>query len=456
VKMLARDVDGAIGVSPDGQQLVYARGYPQRDEGIIATSNADGAGEQRLVTHSQRDVYPSSSRAWGPAWSPDGEMIAYALRSAETSASYWNVMTIRVKDHTEQQVTHQQWRSIGQLAWLSDGTGMIVAASDKESYPSQQLWHVSYPGGDVRRITNDTNDYSGVSLTADSNALSTVQTQENSSIWTAPGGDASRAKQITFNNSEGRSGLCWTPDGRIVYTSRTQGFMNVWITNADGTSQQQLTADARSNTRPSVSPDGRYIIFVSNRTGNDCVWRTEIGGGNPRQLTNGPNAQSPESTPDGQWVVYSGSETGPNKLWKVPIDGGSPIQLTDYTSSRPAISPDGNQIAFRFVDEQATPKRQRFAIMTVEGGQRIKAFDLPEPLEQMIRWTPDGRALTYVDVRDGISNIWSYPIDGSPPKQMTGFKSDRIFGYAWSRDGKQLAVARGSIATDVVLISAFR
>ena len=83
-------------------------------------------------------------------------------------------------------------------------------------------------------------------------------------------------------------------------------------------------------------------------------------------------------------------------------------------------------------------------------------FDLPEPLEQMIRWTPDGRALTYVDTRDGISNIWAYPIDGSPPKQLTGFKSDRIFGYAWSRDGKQLAVARGSIATDVVLISDFR
>lgn len=137
VKMLARDVDGGISLSPDGQHLVYARGYPQRDEGIIATSNADGAGEQRLVTHRQRDVYPpSSSRAWGPSWSPNGEMIAYALRSADTSGSYWNVMSIRVNDHSEQQITHQQWRSVGQLAWLSDGSGLIVAASDKESYPS--------------------------------------------------------------------------------------------------------------------------------------------------------------------------------------------------------------------------------------------------------------------------------------------------------------------------------
>ena len=283
-----------------------------------------------------------------------------------------------------------------------------------------------------------------------------MQTQQNSNIWIAPGGDASRATQITSNNSEGMSGVRWTPDGRIVYTSRTQGFVNIRIMNADGTGQRQLTAEPGGSFGPSVSPDGRYVVFTSNRTGNYCVWRMEIDGSNPKQLTNVASAQNAEITPDGRWVVYSGTETGLSNLWKVPIDGGSPIRLTDYTSSGPVPSPNGKLIAFKFVDEQATPKRQRFAIMTVEGGQITKVFDLPQPLEQMIRWTPDGRALTYVDTRDGISNNWAYPIDGSPPKQLTGFKSDRVFGYAWSRDGKQLAVARGSIATDVVLISAFR
>lgn len=457
MKMLARDVDGGISLSPDGQQLVYMRGYPQRNEGLIATSNADGAGEQQLVTHRQRDLYPPGiSRAWGPSWSPDGEMIAYALRSEEGSASYWNVMTIRVNDHSEQQITHQQWRSVGQLAWLSDGSGLIVAASDKESYPSQQIWHVSYPHGQVRRITNDTNDYGGISLTSDSNALGTVQTQQNSNIWIAPGGDASLATQITSNNSDGLSGVAWTPDGKIVYTSRTRSLVNIWIVNKDGTSQNQLTADARASIGPSVSPDGRYIVFASNRTGNYGAWRMEIDGSNPTQFTGIANAQSAEITPDGQWVVYSGTEAGVGNLWKVAIDGGNPIRLTDYSSNRPAVSPDGKQIAFRFVDEQATPKRQRFALMAVEGGQRTRAFDLPQPLEQIVHWTSDGHALTYVDTRDGISNIWSYPIDGGAPKQLTSFRTDQIFSHAWSRDGKQLAVARGSIASDVVLIGGFR
>ena len=457
VKMLARDVDGGISLSPDGRQLVYARGYPQRDEGLIATSNADGTGEQVLVKHHQRDLYPPGmSRVWGPSWSPDGEMVAYALRSNEASASYWNVMTIRVNDHSEQQITHQQWRSVGQVAWLSDGSGLIVAASDKESYPSQQVWHVSYPGGEVQRITNDTNDYCGISLTADSSALGTVQTQQNSNIWIAPGGDASRATQITSNNSDGLSGVDWTPDGRIVYTSRTRTLMNIWIVNKDGTSQKQLTADARASFGPSVSPDGRYIVFASNRTGNNCVWRMEIDGSNPKQLTTSASAQYPEITPDGQWVVYSGTETGVSNLWKVAIDGGNPIRLTDYASGKPAISPDGKQIAFRFVDEQATPKRQRFALMTIDGGPRTMVFDPPQSLEQSVHWMSDGHALTYIDMRDGISNIWAYPIDGGAPKQLTNFRTDQIFSYDWSRDGKQLAVARGSIASDVVLIGGFR
>lgn len=454
VKMLARDVD-AISVSPDGQQLVYMRGYPQRDEGVVAISNVDGTGEQPLVTYSQRDVYSASNRTWGPSWSPDGERIAYALRIADASGSYWNVMTIRVKDHTEEQITHQQWRAVGKLAWLSDGSGMIVAAADKESYPSQQIWHVSYPGGEARRITNDTNDYDGISLTADSSALGTVQTQQNSNIWIAPGGDASRATQITSNNSDGFSGLCWTPDGRIVYTSRTRSLVNIYIVNKDGAGQKQLTADARACLGPSVSPDGRYIAFTSNRTGNSCVWRMEIDGSNPTQLTSAGTAQSAEITPDGQWVVYSGTETGVSNVWKVAIDGGNPVRLTDYSSAKPATSPDGKQIAFRFVDEQATPKRQRFALMT-EAGQRTKIFDLPQPLEQVIHWMSDGRALTYTDMRDSISNIWAYPIDGGAATQLTSFKTDQIFNYAWSRDGKQLAVARGSIASDVVLIGGFR
>ena len=110
------------------------------------------------------------------------------------------------------------------------------------------------------------------------------------------------------------------------------------------------------------------------------------------------------------------------------------------------------------MDEQATPKRQRFAISPIEGGLPAKVFDLPQPLglQQAVSWTPDGRALTYVDTRNGVYNIWAQPLDGRPPKQMTDFTTDQIFAYAWSRDGKRLACARGNQISDVVLINAIR
>ena len=129
------------------------------------------------------------------------------------------------------------------------------------------------------------------------------------------------------------------------------------------------------------------------------------------------------------------------------------MQLTDYFSRRQAVSPDGKQIVFDFIDEQVKPKRLRIAIIPFDGGPPTKVFDLPP---RRIWWASDGRALTYLDTRKGVPNIWAQPLDGSPPKQLTSFTTDRIFDYAWSRDGKRLACARGNQNSDVVLIAAIR
>jgi len=454
IQKLASDVDVGITFSPDGQQIAYIRGYPEKSEARLITANADGADEQTLLTRRQIDVFPSPNRAFGPAWSPDGGMIAYALRKDEPDGKYWNVMTVRVRDHAEQQVTFQKWTELGQLAWLSDGSGLIVTASDAESDPTHQIWHISYPKGDVRRITNDTDDYSGVTLTADSAALVTLQIEQSSNVWVAPGGDASRAAQITSNNVDGGTGVSWAPDGRIVYATRARGSSDIWIMNADGTGQNRLTVDDRDNFSPTVSPDGRYIVFASTRTGVSCIWRMDIDGSNAKQLSFESDARTPEITPDGQWVVYNDAGSGKQTLWKVPLEGGKPVQLTDYFSRNPSVSPDGKQIVFVFLDEQATPKRMRIAIIPFDGGPPARVFDLPA--RRRILWASDGRALTYVYTSKGVSNIWAQPLDGSPAKQLTNFTTDRIVAHAWSRDGKRLACARGDQNSDVVLIAAMR
>ena len=75
-------------------------------------------------------------------------------------------------------------------------------------------------------------------------------------------------------------------------------------------------------------------------------------------------------------------------------------------------------------------------------------------VERLVRRTPDGRAPAYVDHRN--QNVWAQPLDGGPPRQVTGFKSDQTFSFAWSRDGKQLALARGSQTSDVVTVTDFK
>ena len=64
--------------------------------------------------------------------------------------------------------------------------------------------------------------------------------------------------------------------------------------------------------------------------------------------------------------------------------------------------------------------------------------------------------MEYVLTRNGVSNVWEQKLTGGPPKQITHFQSGQIFDFHWSRDGKQLALTRGSISNDVILISNFR
>jgi hypothetical protein len=107
----------------------------------------------------------------------------------------------------------------------------------------------------------------------------------------------------------------------------------------------------------------------------------------------------------------------PNQLNLIPFDGGAPLYHFDWP---------------------------------VAGDPRWAALD-GEP-----RWAPGGEAVDYVVTQNGVSNIWRKKLSGGPPKQITNFESGLIFDFAWSHDGRQLAMTRGSESSDVVLISNFR
>ncbi len=452
-KKLIEDVDSPITLSPDGKRLAFIRNF-SNGENALMIANADGTGDHRLATAKSPNYFGFGAAA-GPAWSPDGSVIACAVARSDAGGSSMNVTQVAVEGGVEKAISNQRWESVGQLAWFSDGAGLVMIAADDVSRLAQ-IWQVSYPAGEVRRITNDLNSYSGISLTTDSSTAVTVAGDSLSTIWEVPDGDASRAAQITSGGGEkdGRAGLSWTPDGKIVYTSSASGNQDIWIMDPDGGNKKQLTANSRDNVQPTVSSDGRYVVFVSTRDGRRNIWRMDIDGGNVKQLTKGNSEGQPRCSPNGKSVVYMSDSSGVVTLWKMSIDGTNPLQLTGTLSIRPVISPDGRLIVYSHWDEKSNPP-WRTAIVPIEGGSpKMLTFSIP--IRQTVQWSSDGNALIYSDTRGGISNLWSQPLAGGPPTPLSGFKSDQIFAFDWSPDGKQLAVARGTVTSDVVLISNFK
>ncbi len=228
------------------------------------------------------------------------------------------------------------------------------------------------------------------------------------------------------------------------------------MVNRDGSESKQLTADAFIDHQPSVSSDGRYVVFQSNRSGSRNIWRIDADGDNPKQLTDGSYVdESPVCSPDGHFVIFMSMRSGTSAIWKVGIDGGAPMQLTNHPSQFPLISPDGKLISYFYLDEQAS-NQPKLAMIPSEGGEPVKTIDLPRTVQPIaFAWMPDGRSIAYLDTGSGILNVWSQPIDASAPKQLTNFKSEFLNSFAVSRDGK-IAAYRFSATRDIVLIKGFR
>ena len=280
--------------------------------------------------------------------------------------------------------------------------------------------------------------------------LQAVQTEGFSGVWIIPRGNVGQAKQITFGKLDGLPGIAWTPDGRIVYATRD---FDLWIVDKDGGNRRFLTGDKRLNVRPSVSSDSRYIVFASMRKGLH-IWRMDIDGRNLKQLTRVEGGDFPLCSPDQRWVIFQAKASGKWALWKIPIDGGEPALLTERLSSAPAVSPDGSLIAGFNRPFPASPDTiSIFAFGSRRAVKNLVAFPATVvPAQKIVRWTPDGHALTYIVNNNGVCNIWSQSLEGGPPKQLTDFKAGMIWSFDWSKDN-DLALARGVFNNNFFLIS---
>ena len=245
--------------------------------------------------------------------------------------------------------------------------------------------------------------------------------------------------------------------GQISYVSRTGDDHDLWMMKPDGSDVKPLTADSHHESDVAATPDGRYLVFASNRAGPNHLFRMDADGSNLQQLTFGENSDStPDCSPDG-WVVYASWSGDKSTIWKVPIEGGTPIQLTDYHSVESSFSPDGKVISC-ILPRSSKVERGSIAIVPAAGGPPIKTFDVVQFAYYYVtpRWSLDGQSVVYTRIQNSAGNLWKQHIAGGEPQQLTDFKTDYISNFAFSRDGKKIVLARGPKGAYAVLIKHFK
>jgi TolB protein len=168
--------------------------------------------------------------------------------------------------------------------------------------------------------------------------------------------------------------------------------------DADGSHRKPVTFNNRANQEPVVSPDGRYLVYVSFEGRHPHIWRSEIDGSNAQQLTKGNDEDLPRFTPDGKWIVYHHIDQSQHySIRKISIDGGESVPVVNEYATQPDVSPTGDAVAC-FARRGDTTSWEIF-VVPIGGGEPVATFALPpgvEPEWPGLRWTPDGTGLTYV------------------------------------------------------------
>jgi Tol biopolymer transport system component len=441
------DIDTAMSFSPDGTRVVFRRDNPPKGERSLIIANAEGGAERVLATTKEPDRFDSA-----PAWSPDGKLVAifHIAGGAAGSIQTIDVSSGKAADITTPERTNTDIGWVLEMCWMPDGKGLAITHKTVASQGHVQISYVAFPSGEISRITNDVNQYEqGLSLTSDGKTLAAVQEEANFGLWTIPAAENStaRARQIGFAKDEGLY-VDWASDGRVVNSSATEFF----VRDSDG--NHKSTAFATNKAWNDAGPCGKYTLITIVDLGKTMnIFRVDPNSGAMTQMTFGQRASSPACSPDGKWMVYHSRDGGRSEVFKLPIDGGTPQQMSDLGGFIPSYSPDGKMIVFRYNQGTSADYHHKIAVIPASGGAPLYTFDVdPRARDPRIVFTPDNKGLAYPIYSAGAANLCVQPLSGGPLRQLTFFKSMQIRDFAYSPDGKTIALIRGSLTSDVVLI----
>jgi len=443
---LVTDVDSNVSFSPDGRSLAYVvQNNPAIGKFRLVMHSLETGEEKTLVTGNQKEAL------YDPAWSPDGKTIVCTIFQPGDALS--GLVAIDAITGKQDLFFASKDGFLSQPTWLPSGNGLLALSSDNETnYLRSRILEVSYPRGTVKAVTHDVSDYSDLSLGADGHTLATVLQQSHFGLFVTPASELGGDQGGPLVSGAALYNFSWTPDGQIIFTQDAV----LSLFNLESRNKTPLTSIQQEgfSFSPSVCGNGRYVVFSiaghgGTRTQN--IWRMDSGGGNLKQLSDGKADQENVCSPDGQRVAYRDTASG-GRLTLVTVEGGKSERVSELPlSSSFDISPDGKLAAFSTFAAPGSPK-EVLALVPLDSPKDTKLQALQRPCQGATRFTRDGKAVVYAFRDKDADNLWLQPLDGSPGKQITNFKSERIIDFHWSFDGSKVGLVRGHVDSDVVLI----
>jgi serine/threonine protein kinase/Tol biopolymer transport system component len=453
-RQLVNDVASGVSFSGDGKRMAYLRQLIDKNVWQVLVANADGSEEKLLYQGGERNMF--SGLCWG---GPD-DRLALLSNIAGKNTELWILGSDGKIERTLQPL-----QIASDVAWIPDGSGLFLVGWAKTN-DSPQIWFQPYPSGPVTKVSNDLDEYSSLSVTADGNVLVTSRYHPDSAIYV---GDVPhelndkvdwKLTMISSEQTAGRNGLSWTWSGKLL---QLDGANRLFITDAQGGERTQLADENQGLLEVAACGNSDWVLesrMAADRTAN--VWKLNAATGETAQLTNTKLAGSLSCTPDGKLVVYE--DYGAQAIYKMAVDGGSLKEVAKGNVYCPTISPDGKSLAYLKAEGQGAKLKISLVVSSLEGGPAMKEIVMPSDLQNMngsqaLRWTPDGKGLTWLSTIKNAQHVMMQPLAGGPPVQLTRFETEPalITRYAWSKDGKKLAVTRQKYnARDIMMFTGYR
>ena len=328
---------GELAWTADGNFIAFSGDSPKGGAQIFLVSVNDSS--VRPLSEPQ-----GQDRDWGPSFSPDGTQMAFVRTSGAGFPE--EIFVMPANGGAARLLTYDRAAIMGPPAWSEDGTS-IIFSSTREGDPT--LWKILASGGTAARIEGTGTGTWHPSVARQGGKMAAQKILGSSGIYrvSLEEGTGKWAQTIVTSTNGRNEGPRVSPDGkRLVFMSDRSGSLEIWASNRDGSDTTQLTNLHGCGT-PRWSPDGLSVAFDTTGNGPHAVWVISALGGTPRALVKDQFDNVVASwSHDGKWIYFGSNRSGQDEVWKIPAEGGRAVRVTQYGGFAALESPDGTALYY--------------------------------------------------------------------------------------------------------------